>query len=81
MRRLLNKEHDELGMMQVACNRPIMLPLAVSKGNRSIKPGVVSSRGRTSAPVFALCLLLYVCYKIGRRCDTNENIFSGYKLA
>lgn len=58
MKRLLNKEHDELGMMQVDCNRPIMLLLAVSKGNRSIKPRVVLSRGESSVALFVLCLLL-----------------------
>lgn len=70
MRRLLNKEHsestpDELGMMQVARNRPIMLPLAVSIGNRRIKPWVVLSGGRTSGPVLALCVLSYECHKSG----------------
>lgn len=58
--RLLNKERNELGMMQVACNRPIILPSAVSKGNRTIKPWVVLSRGRTSVPVLAPCRLLCV---------------------
>lgn len=58
MKRLLNKEHDELGMMQVACNRPIILLLAVSNGNGSIKPWVVLSRGESSVSLFVLCLLL-----------------------
>ena len=50
-------------MMQVACNRPIMLPLAVSIGSRRIKPRVVLSGERKSVPVSALCVLLYVCCK------------------
>lgn len=45
IRRRLNEEHNELGMMQVACNGPIMLPLAMSKGDGSTKP----RRGQTRA--------------------------------
>lgn len=45
-----------------------MLPLAVSIGNRRIKPGVVLSGGRTSGPVLALCVLSYECCKSGRLC-------------
>lgn len=57
MRRLLNKEPNELGMMQVACNRPIMLPLAVSKGNRNDKPWGVFLLGEGHLSLFALNLL------------------------
>lgn len=62
MRRLLNKETqqnhlDELSMMQVACNRPIMLPLAVSIGNRRIKPGFALSAGRKYVPEIIIRLL------------------------
>lgn len=38
IRRQLNEEHNKLGMMQVACNEAIMLPLAMSKGDGSGKP-------------------------------------------
>lgn len=46
IRRQLNEEHNELGMMQVACNGPIMLPLAMSKGDGRGKPRPSQARAQ-----------------------------------